>query len=429
MRSWITMAVAGALLLSSATAEAAFPGANGRIVFTSDEAQQFPRRLLTINPDGSGRTKISDAGDDPAWSPDGTRIAYTEFESNVGYHIAIVNADGSGHFLPAGLTPFDTGPSWSPDGRRIAFAREAPELGGFGHDEIFVMGVDGSDQTRITDSQADGIGLSAREPAWSPDGTRIAFTRTITQPGYPGDAEIYVINTDGTGLTRLTDNPAGGAPSNDLSPSWSPDGTQIAFSSRRNGQYGVYVMNADGTGLRRLADAPAGSYPAWSPDGTRIVYGNHDIVTVRLDGSDLRNLTQTVGISELNPDWQRLNRPADCSNVHATPTSLWPPNKRLVTVTLDGATDPDGDEVAITATGVTQDEPVRRGPDAILRDDRVRLRADRNPRGDGRVYRIAFTVSDDRGGVCEGVAKVEVRRHRKRPAVDSAPPSYDSLHR
>jgi hypothetical protein len=110
-------------------------------------------------------------------------------------------------------------------------------------------------------------------------------------------------------------------------------------------------------------------------------------------------------------------------------------NHRLVAVTLDGATDADGDPVTITVDGVTQDEPVEgRGdstsPDAIDDGDgQLRVRAERDPRGDGRVYRIAFTADDGHGDSCSGTATVSVPRKKRKPAVDSAPPSYDSLAR
>jgi hypothetical protein len=96
--------------------------------------------------------------------------------------------------------------------------------------------------------------------------------------------------------------------------------------------------------------------------------------------------------------------------------------------TLSGATDPDGDAVRITVTGVTQDEPVGRRPDAraAASSNQVELRGRRWNKGDGRVYRIAFTASDGTDS-CSGVATVEVRRKKKQPAVDSAPPSYDSF--
>jgi hypothetical protein len=137
----------------------------------------------------------------------------------------------------------------------------------------------------------------------------------------------------------------------------------------------------------------------------------------------------------VSPSWQPIprNQPPDCSSVAASRPVLATPNRRFVAITLDGATDPEGDPVTITVDGVTQDEPVEsRGdattPDAI--DDgegQVRIRAERDPRGDGRVYRIAFTAADGQGGSCSGTVIVSVPRKRHKSAIDSAPPSYDSF--
>ena len=121
------------------------------------------------------------------------------------------------------------------------------------------------------------------------------------------------------------------------------------------------------------------------------------------------------------------NASPDCSTVRATPASLGAPNHRLLTVTISGATDPDGDAVDLSIMGVTQDEPQRGPADAVAttQPQRVRLRAERDATGDGRVYRIAFEASDGRGGTCTGFATATVRKGNQ--AVDSAPPSYDSF--
>lgn len=119
----------------------------------------------------------------------------------------------------------------------IAFVSERD-----GNAEIYAVEPDGSGLTRLTNHPAfDG------DPAWSPDGQRIAF-----RSQRDGNNEIYVMNADGTGVLRLTFHPG-----DDLRPAWSPDGQQIAFVSNRDGDSGVYVMNADGSGVRRLADGPA----------------------------------------------------------------------------------------------------------------------------------------------------------------------------
>lgn len=118
-----------------------------------------------------------------------------------------------------------------------------------------------------------------------------------------------------------------------------------------------------------------------------------------------------------------------CDTVAANQSLLWPANLRLVRISLGGATDPDGDLVTIEITGVTQDERTAGSRDAVLSSagDEVRLRAERENRGDGRVYRIEFEATDGNGGSCSGTVKVDVPRKKNKAAVDSAPPSYDSF--
>jgi hypothetical protein len=153
------------------------------------------------------------------------------------------------------------------------------------------------------------------------------------------------------------------------------------------------------------------------------------------DGTSPTRLTNN-GASDLLPDWGSApnNRPPDCSGVAANPGVLLNPRGDFRLVTLGGATDPDNDPVTLTITGVTQDEPLtgpgdRTSPDAAPGNapDEVRLRAERSSRGDGRVYRVAFDVSDGLGGTCSGVAKVGVPLRKGTTAIDSAPPSYDSF--
>jgi hypothetical protein len=153
-----------------------------------------------------------------------------------------------------------------------------------------------------------------------------------------------------------------------------------------------------------------------SDDGARVLLSS----TARLtpdDNDDLADLYVAT-----------TNRPPDCSAVAVAPSILWPANGKLRIVELAGASDPDGDPVTLSVDGVTQDEPLTRRYDARLTTDPgvVRIRAARDPRGDGRVYRIAFTASDGSAS-CSGAVKVSVPRHRNRAAIDSAPPSYDSF--
>ena len=122
-----------------------------------------------------------------------------------------------------------------------------------------------------------------------------------------------------------------------------------------------------------------------------------------------------------------VNTPPDCSSVAASPSVLQRPSRQLHTVTLTGATDPEG-PVTIAVTGVTQDEPVGDAPDAASGGsaDQVQVRAERDGRGDGRVYRITFTATDADGGTCSGSVIVSVPHHEGAPTVDSGN-SYDSF--
>jgi len=183
-----------------------------------------------------------------------------------------------------GPTP---GPSAAATGK-IAFTSDRDS-----NAEIYVMNADGTDQTNLTNNPAYDFG-----PAWSPDGSRIAFSSDRDS-----NAEIYVMNADGTGLTNLTNNPA-----YDFGPAWSPDGSRIAFSSDRDGNDEVYVMNADGSGLARLTNNPThDGVPDWSPDGTRIAFdsdrdNNAEIYVMNADGTDPRNLTNDPAY-DFGPDW------------------------------------------------------------------------------------------------------------------------------
>ncbi|HEV8398320.1 MAG TPA: hypothetical protein VGQ18_00630, partial [Gemmatimonadales bacterium] len=168
--------------------------------------------------------------------------------------------------------------------------------------EIFVMNADGSGQVNLTNNP----GYDAF-PVWSPDGSKIAFTRDSSTDYCNTHAHIYVMNADGSGVTQLTNGAA-----NDIYPVWSPDSTKLAFDRQRDSdhKWELYVINADGSGQMNLSNSPADNFVhfTWSPDGTRIAFECHgeiyeEICLLNADGSGRLNLTNHPD-PDLTPVWR-----------------------------------------------------------------------------------------------------------------------------
>jgi Tol biopolymer transport system component len=167
---------------------------------------------------------------------------------------------------------------------------------------------------------------------FDPDGHRHLVVFRDSRSGVNVDDEIYVVRSDGAHLRNLTNAPG----SNEWGPAWSPDGTRIAFNSDREGMPQVYVMRADGTGIRRLSDV-WGEYPAWSPDGDRIAFESYmggttafgdpdyDVFVMDAAGSNERNLTNDPDSYDGYPSWSPEGEWIAFESTRATPEGFQPP--------------------------------------------------------------------------------------------------------
>jgi Tol biopolymer transport system component len=307
-----------------------------------------PNSIWAINADGSDARTLASVSDGsfhayvfgPEWSPNGLELALTsvcclDLYSNV----AVINADGSGLTV---LTEFGgvpttgtTGSGWSSDGLKLLFDTPgtyynfpAPPS------NVWVVNADGSNQQQLTSLTSQGA--DCRDEKWSPDGSQIVFasTRALDASDFPNantTSNIWVMNADGSAVRPLTTLTAPGSGS--TVPTWSPDGSKIAFESSRaldgsdaanlNTTVNIWVMNNDGTGatpLTKLTAAGAGSSGAdWSMTGSQLAFES----TRALDGSDSANAAcniwvmnvdgsnaspftknKVAGIENLQPKWR-----------------------------------------------------------------------------------------------------------------------------
>jgi hypothetical protein len=286
-----------ALLWMASVAQAAFPGLNGKIAFYSHPTTS--EDIFVIEPNGSGQTAITgppDAERNPAWSPDGKKIAFT-----VDWDILVMNADGSGRVnLTAGGFGADGGPAWSPDGTQIAFFSTRSGAG----QKIYKMDADGGDVTLVT---ADAFSFDS-EPAWSPDGQRIAFVR---------GQRIHTVRPDGSDIRPVTAPGvrAGG-------PNWAPNGARIAYHvfGDSPATTGIHTIEPDGSDDVGLSSVLTEAHdPGWSPDGSAIAVSRVGHVwRMSPDGSGTPVQLTTASGTNGAPDWQPLPftgyaRPASAS--------------------------------------------------------------------------------------------------------------------
>ncbi len=278
-------------------------------------------QIWTTNPDGSGAANVSNSSrlDEYAnWSADGTKLVFDDWAGE-NDQIWSMNGDGSAQTNLIGNTDqYTSWAAWSPDGTRVAYVQYNTVTS---NDEIWVMNADGSNQHLLvppTPTTSDG------NPNWSPDGTKIAFTRYDTEADL---GQVYVANADGSGVAVNLSNNS----DDDEDPNWSPDGTKIAFDKSivNQSNYQIWVMNADGSSPHVVvaSNDSQDEAAAWSPDGTQIAYQKQErarklpvpsqqIWVVNADGSnDHQVTTPDSGYGDYVPDWQPVGSPASSASL------------------------------------------------------------------------------------------------------------------
>ncbi|MDX6226156.1 MAG: hypothetical protein QOE64_2532 [Frankiales bacterium] len=307
-------------------------------------AYQHAGDIWSMNPDGSDHKKLTTTGepaDAPSWSPDGTSLVFTETSGGISQLAAMSPAGADVHLLKPGQNAYD--PAWSPDGTKVAFDSAALPGDTTSHSQIAVLEVaTGALQQLTTDPTRD-----LYYPSWSPDGATIAFE------AYDAGTHIATIQTVAS---------VGGAPVDVTSghhPSFSPDGTKLALNKiSGNGGFDLFAYTRSSGALLQVTNSPNDEWaPSWSRDGTKLVYasdenGSGEIWSRNANGTgSAANLTTTASGYDGAPSWspplsqlssQIFVADADGSHVAA------------VTLPIDGgnaAWSPDGQRLAFSDGG------------------------------------------------------------------------------
>ena len=264
----------------------------GKIAFSFWNRGREVYEIQIINVDGTGEFILTeDSTGEPAFSPDGQRIALRSWEGHRG--IAHRSLDGRDQQVVS-YNHEDSWPDWSPDGQYIVYAsqKEADRTW-----RLYVADALGRENKVL--KHEDGQVVYGEDPAWSPDGSKIVYRGHDAKMDNRG---LYVMNNDGSNAWQLTKDHS------DTSPDWSPRGAQIAFMSHRSGNWDLYLIESDGSGLKPLTTDPSNEgLPCWSPDGDRIAFisdrgGQWGLYTMAADGGDVQ-LVHLIDGTYTPPAW------------------------------------------------------------------------------------------------------------------------------
>jgi Tol biopolymer transport system component len=323
-------------LLVSVPASAAVSATNGPIVFQRAVNGKFA--IFKMNPDGTHQVQLTNnptANDSaPSVSGDGSHIVFnSDRDGNI--EVYSMNIDGTNQTNLTNNSANDQEPQFNFDGSKIVFwsNRDATPPGNRNGNEIYVMNADGTNVVRLTTDQRNN-----RRPTFSPDGTKIAWSNDVGRN--PGDSEIWTMNADGSNHVQLTFDPVF---THSTEAAFSPDGTHIAFSSTRNGgdpNPEIFLMNADGTNQTQITTIPKNSQATFSPDGTRIAFnannthdGNSEIYSMNVDGSNQTNLTNNPA-TDSHASWAiPQTTTTTLTTTPASPTVMGTPETLTATVT------------------------------------------------------------------------------------------------
>lgn len=333
MRRLCLLVTLMAMVAAPASALATVPGTNGTIAFVRSGD------IWTVDPDGSGMTQVTSGAavdDHPAWSPDGTTIAFSRRAGGTPSDIWTVRPGSPAQAVTTTPGFWEDTPAWAPDGLTITFSRACAGPAGSDACGIYPDMRGLLVIRRLADGSEDPVTLAGGS-SWSPDGKQVVF-----DSGWDAGT-LSLANADGTGIHEIEGSdwfdPEGAGVGIDYAPSWSPDGTRIAYARSRGGT-GIAVTRPDGGGRLNLipAEGSDATRPSWSPDGRLIAFSNNgdgEVWVMRADGTDRHAITSGLPSGVSSPDWQPVPIPAPATPFVPPVVTVTPPAPPFSTGTVD----------------------------------------------------------------------------------------------